>query len=218
MAQSALEQRLVGPLAQRIFGSYVEPEYAQALKANALPPNVRIEFFFSPGALLNCTPAQQNYLSANYTHVAREVPARGVNVIAHLVARRTVNGQLQLSLGSNPDVTLAPCARGACAPLPRRCCTAGPPRGTWRRCGAWTLSTRAASPRACSSGSWCSGSRRRASRSGALKLSACRSAAARASPADGAPPQACAPRGASSCAASSRAPCVAPRPGALPQA
>lgn len=98
MAQSALEQRLVGPLAQRIFGSYVEPEYAQALKANALPPNVRIiEFFFSRGALLNCPPAQQNYLSANYTHVAREVLARGVNVIAHLVARRTVNGQLQLS-------------------------------------------------------------------------------------------------------------------------
>ena len=31
--------------------------------------------------------------------------ARGVNVIAHLVARRTVNGELQLSLGSNPDVT-----------------------------------------------------------------------------------------------------------------
>ena len=54
----------------------------------------------------NCPPAQHNYLSANYTHVAREVLARGVNVIAHLVARRTLNGQLQLSLGSNPDVTV----------------------------------------------------------------------------------------------------------------
>ena len=31
--------------------------------------------------------------------------ARGINVIAHLVAQRTVNGELQLSLGSNPDVT-----------------------------------------------------------------------------------------------------------------
>src|SRR5213078_4620626 len=43
---------------------------------------------------------------ANYTHVAREVLARGVNVIAHLVARRTVNGEMQLSFGSNPDVTV----------------------------------------------------------------------------------------------------------------
>ena len=31
--------------------------------------------------------------------------ARGVNVIAQLVARRTLDGQMQLSLGSNPDVT-----------------------------------------------------------------------------------------------------------------
>ena len=107
VAHSALERRLVEPLAERIFGSYVEPEYARALQANALPPNVRvIEFFLTPGAFLNCPPAQHNYLSANYTHVAREVLARGLNVIAHLVARRTLNGQLQLSLGSNPDVTV----------------------------------------------------------------------------------------------------------------
>jgi acyl-CoA hydrolase len=107
VAHSALERRLVEPLAARIFGSYVEPEYARALQANALPANIRvIEFFLTPGAFLNCPPAQHNYLSANYTHVAREVMARGVNVIAHLVARRTLNGQLQLSLGSNPDVTV----------------------------------------------------------------------------------------------------------------
>ena len=107
VAHGALERRLVEPLAERIFGSYVEPEYARALQANALPANIRvIEFFLTPGAFLNCPPAQHNYLSANYTHVAREVLARGVNVIAHLVARRTLNGQLQLSLGSNPDVTV----------------------------------------------------------------------------------------------------------------
>lgn len=107
VAHSALERRLLDPLVERIFGSYVEPEYALALKADALPANVRvIEFFLAPGAFLNCAHAQQNYLSANYTQVAREVLARGVNVIAHLVARRTQNGQLQLSLGSNPDVTL----------------------------------------------------------------------------------------------------------------
>jgi len=106
VARAALERRLVEPLVERVFGSYVEPEYARALQANRVPANVRIiEFFLTPGAFLHRSHAQQHYLSANYTQVARDVLARGVNVIAHLVARRTVNGELQLSLGSNPDVT-----------------------------------------------------------------------------------------------------------------
>jgi acyl-CoA hydrolase len=106
-AATGLEQRLVGPLVERIFGSYVEPEYARAVRDDALPPNVRvIEFFLVPGALLHSRHAQRNYLSANYTHVARDVMARGVNVIAHLVAQRTLSGERQISLGSNPDVTL----------------------------------------------------------------------------------------------------------------
>jgi acyl-CoA hydrolase len=106
-AHAGLERRLLDPLVRRVFGSYVEPEYAYAVKADALPANVRvIEFFLAPGALLDSRHAQQNYLSANYTHVARDVMARGVNVIAHLVAQRMLNGQRQLSLGSNPDVTL----------------------------------------------------------------------------------------------------------------
>ena len=49
--------------------------------------------------------AQQNYLSANYTHVIRDVMARGVNVIAHLVAKRVIEGRTELSFGSNADVT-----------------------------------------------------------------------------------------------------------------
>ena len=106
VAHAALERRLVEPLVERVFGSYVEPEYARAVQANRVPANVRIiEFFLTPGAFLHSAHAQQHYLSANYTYVARDVLARGVNVIAHLVARRTLNGELQLSLGSNPDVT-----------------------------------------------------------------------------------------------------------------
>jgi len=105
-ARPGLEARLLEPLVARVFGSYVEPEYAHALKAGTLPPNVRvIEFFLAPGAFLHSPAAQQNYLSANYTHVARDVMARGVNVIAHLLAARRVNGQLELSFGSNADVT-----------------------------------------------------------------------------------------------------------------
>jgi acyl-CoA hydrolase len=106
VAHSDLEARLVTPLAARIFGSYVEPEYARAVRAGSLPGNVRvIEFFLTPGAFLGAEHAQRNYLSANYTHVAREVLARGVNVIAQLVARRTAGGQTLLSFGSNADVT-----------------------------------------------------------------------------------------------------------------
>ena len=107
VARSALEARLLDPLVARVFGSYVEPEYARDLRADRLPPNVRVvEFFLTPGAFLHSGHAQRNYLSANYTHVARDTLARGVNVIAQLLARRVVNGQLQLSLGSNPDVSV----------------------------------------------------------------------------------------------------------------
>ena len=118
VAHSALEARLLTPLAARVFGTYVEPEYARAMQSDTLPPNIRIvEFFLAPGAFLNSRHAQRHYLSANYTHVARDCLARGVNVIAHLVARRMVNGELQLSFGSNSDVTpdLLPLIEGACA-------------------------------------------------------------------------------------------------------
>ena len=76
------------------------------MQQDALPPNIRVvEFFLTPGAFLHSRHAQRHYLSANYTHVARDCLARGVNVIAQLLARRMVNGQVHLSLGSNPDVT-----------------------------------------------------------------------------------------------------------------
>src|SRR5215472_13174021 len=105
VARSALEARLLTPLAARVFGSYVEPEYARAVRAGSLPANVRVlEFFLTPGAFLGALHAQRNYLSANYTLVAREVLAHGVNVVAQLMARRTVNGQTALSFGSNADV------------------------------------------------------------------------------------------------------------------
>jgi acyl-CoA hydrolase len=106
VARSPLEARLLTPLAERVFGSYVEPEYARGVLADRLPANIRvIEFYLTPGAFLASDHAQRHYLSANYTHVGREVLTHGVNVIAHLLARRVVNGQLQLSFGSNPDVT-----------------------------------------------------------------------------------------------------------------
>ena len=72
-AASDLERRFAQPLYERIFGDYEELDYVQALHANSLPPNVRvIEFFLEPGSSLNVAHSQQNYLCANYTHVARE--------------------------------------------------------------------------------------------------------------------------------------------------
>src|SRR5262252_8720397 len=90
---SDLERRFIEPLAARIFGNYPELDYLEAVRRNAMPANARvIEFFFEPGALLNSPHAQAHYLSANYTHVTRELLHRGVNVIAHVVARRMTAG------------------------------------------------------------------------------------------------------------------------------
>ena len=107
VARSPLEARLLDPLVARVFGSYLEPEYARDLRADRLPPNVRVvEFFLAPGAFLHSGHAQRHYLSANYTHVARDGLARGVNVIAQLLAHRVVNGEVELSFGSNPDLSV----------------------------------------------------------------------------------------------------------------
>jgi acyl-CoA hydrolase len=104
---SALEKAFIEPLALRIFGNYPDLDYLAAVRRNEVPPNVRIiEFFFEPGSLLNAAHAQSHYLSANYTHVARELLSRGANVIAHVVAKRTIGGVTEISLGSNPDVTI----------------------------------------------------------------------------------------------------------------
>lgn len=102
-----LERRFAGPLVERVFGSFIDLDYVLALRSRSLPSNIQvIEFFFEPGANLDIPASQQNYLSTNYTHVARELRARGVNCLAHLIARRGSGTDAQLSLGSNADVTL----------------------------------------------------------------------------------------------------------------
>jgi len=104
---SALEKAFIDPLAARVFGNYPDLDYLSAVRRDEVPPNVRvIEFFFEPGSQLHSTHAQSHYLCANYTHVTRELLARGVNVIAHVVARRSSGGSTEISLGSNPDVTV----------------------------------------------------------------------------------------------------------------
>jgi acyl-CoA hydrolase len=105
--QGELERRFLEPLTARLFGGCVPLDYVTDLHGAGVPDNVQIvEFFLDPGALLNVSHSQRNYVSTNYTHVARDVAAQGVNVIAQLVAKRSVEGRTEYSLGSNPDVTV----------------------------------------------------------------------------------------------------------------
>jgi acyl-CoA hydrolase len=102
-----LERRFLEPLVARLFGAYVPLDYLTDLHGAGVPENVRIvEFFLDPGALLTVGHSQRNCVSSNYAHVARDVAAKGVNVIAQLVAKRSVDARIEYSLGSNPDVTL----------------------------------------------------------------------------------------------------------------
>ena len=102
-----LERRFVQPFAERVFAGYPALTYGVALRAGTLAPNITVdEFFFQAGTRLGVAAAQQNYISANYTHALRYVLARGVNVVAQLVARRERGGDTRLSLSCNPDLTL----------------------------------------------------------------------------------------------------------------
>lgn len=102
-----LERRFIGPVIDRLFGGYPDLDYARALHARTLPPNIEvIEFFFLAGKWLGNAYPQQHYISANYTHASSYLLTRGVNVIAQLVAKRVVDGQTRYSLSSNTDTTL----------------------------------------------------------------------------------------------------------------
>jgi len=105
-ARHELERRFVAPLTERLFDGYPSLAYAAAIRAGTLPANIKVnEFFFQAGQWLGVPGAQQNYISANYTHALRYVLDLGVNVIAQLVARRD-RGETQFSLSCNPDLTL----------------------------------------------------------------------------------------------------------------
>lgn len=105
-AGSELEQRFSGPFLRRVYGDYVELDYLGDLRCGELPANVQVEeFYLQPGSQLGNPQAQQSYVSLNYSHVARDLDRKGINVIAQLVA---VDAQrpAHLSLSCNPDITL----------------------------------------------------------------------------------------------------------------
>jgi acyl-CoA hydrolase len=106
-AKSELEARYLAPMLARVFGNYPDLEYELDRSTGELPPNVRvIEFYFQAGKHAHTASAQRDYISSNYTHVARDLLLRGVNVVAQQVCAGIVDGRPRLSLSSNPDLSL----------------------------------------------------------------------------------------------------------------
>lgn len=105
-ADQDLQRRFLEPFVERVYADYPELQFLADLHAGELPANVRVEqFFFQPGSLLECEPAQQDYISSNYSHVARDLNAKGLNLVAQLVAADPAQPE-HFSLSCNPDVTL----------------------------------------------------------------------------------------------------------------
>ncbi len=104
---SDLERRFLEPFVERQFGDYPDLDYLSALRRGDSPANVKVlEFYIRAGAFLNVNSVQQNYISSNYTHVARDMADLGVNVVLQLVSKKETAEGLRYSLSSNPDVTL----------------------------------------------------------------------------------------------------------------
>lgn len=105
-AGSGVQRNFMEPFFERVFGNYPGLDYMRDLRKGAVPANVEIhEFFFKSGSLLDNNLAQQNYICTNYTHAPRDILARGVNVLAQMIAHRVRDGVDQFSLSCNPETT-----------------------------------------------------------------------------------------------------------------
>jgi len=101
-----LQKRFLEPFVERVFGDYPEFDFLADLRAESLPANIRVEqFFMQPGSLLSSASAQQSYVSSNYSHAARDINAKGLNLVAQLLSQDPDDPQ-RLSLSCNPDITL----------------------------------------------------------------------------------------------------------------
>ncbi len=106
-ASGFLEKRFINPFLQQHFGEdYPALVHTQDQLSNSIPANASVaEFYMQSGKFLGNPAAQRNYTSSNYTHAARDMADRGVNVIVQMVAQEEREGELVYSLGSNPDTT-----------------------------------------------------------------------------------------------------------------
>jgi acyl-CoA hydrolase len=107
VGKSDLERHFLAPLVARVFEDYPDLEYVKDLRGGGLPPNIEVcEVFMKTGDYLGNEVAQQNYMSTNYTHIARDMVSQGMNVMAQAVASKEDGNGLRLSLSSNPDVVM----------------------------------------------------------------------------------------------------------------
>ncbi|MEP6484253.1 MAG: acetyl-CoA hydrolase/transferase C-terminal domain-containing protein [Rudaea sp.] len=119
--KSDLEKRFIGPFMQRHLGAdYPDLAYVAAQQTDSLPPNIRVhEFYLQSGAMLGVGQSQRDYISMNYTHVARDVVESGLNLVLQLIAVRDGAQGRQYSLACNPDVTSELLEKLAAAGKPR---------------------------------------------------------------------------------------------------
>jgi len=118
-APNAIAARFLNPFLERQFGAdFPRLAWVDAQLADALPRNIEVEeFYMQSGALMHSRTAQRRYASLNYTHVARALADRGINVLVQKVAREP-NGTM-LSLSCNPDLSFDALDAVIAAGLPR---------------------------------------------------------------------------------------------------
>ena len=101
---TGVEAKLSGPIMERLFGDYEELAFIKPVRSDTLPANIQVsELYFKAGAMKNVPSAQRNYISSNYTHIARDMFDAGANVLVQLVAARETPDGLSVSLSCNPD-------------------------------------------------------------------------------------------------------------------
>ncbi len=105
--KSVLERNFLEPFVGREFEGVPDLDYVLDHRKGKLPPNVEIqEFFFKAGSYLSDPMQQQNYVSSNYTHAARDLILNGVNVVAQMVAKKEIDGQTLYSFSCNSDLPI----------------------------------------------------------------------------------------------------------------
>lgn len=104
--KNPLEKRFLQPLVERLFPDYPDPAYINDVKNGTLPSNVKLrEIYLPAGEFVKNRHMQQNYVSSNFTHVARDVADAGCNVTAAILARHPSRDTL--SMGSNADAAIS---------------------------------------------------------------------------------------------------------------
>ncbi|WP_020409006.1 acetyl-CoA hydrolase/transferase C-terminal domain-containing protein [Hahella ganghwensis] len=105
--KSKLETNFLEPFVEREFAGVPDLDYVLDLRAGKMPKNIEVqEFFFKAGSYLHSPSQQQNYVSSNYTHAARDLMLSGVNVVAQMVAKKDIDGKTFYSFSCNPDLSI----------------------------------------------------------------------------------------------------------------